>query len=89
MVQITHVRVREPANGDADITDVRWYDPRTGSINVANLAGMVEFIRNGGQSYTCDGNRIRLIEVVNGHTPYIRLTPDPSAPGSLSDLPKF
>jgi hypothetical protein len=85
MVQITHVRVPEGVTHESQASGVRWYDPQSGNVNVANITGMVEFIRNGGRAYICDGSKIVDVVVANHPVPHIA----PAGGGSLLALPKF
>lgn len=91
MVQILYVRVASPETHESHITDVRWYNPETGDMNVATVAAMVDFIANKhGKAYTCDGRHIRDVEVVqDGNTTYIRSRPDFITTDNLLALPRF
>jgi hypothetical protein len=58
MVQITHVRAETTTSHEREITGIRWYDPQSGNMNIASVAGMVEFLGKGGRAYVCDGTSI-------------------------------
>lgn len=91
MVQLLYVRVAPGGSSEADVTDVRWYNPETGGANVATVAGMVQFIQeNRGRAYVCDGHRIVEIEVaqIDGRS-FIRMVPDRDKPLGLLSLPRF
>lgn len=88
MVQITHVRAPAAATQEHHITDVRWYDPESGNMNVSNVSGMVQFMLKGGYAYVCNGRGISAVEVMNSPTPYIRAVPTAST-GDLLSLPRF
>jgi len=90
MVQILHVRVAAPGTHESHIVEVRWYEPRSGNINIATTATMVDFLRDKqGRAYTCDGSRIAEVEWVDATPPYIRTKPDARITDNLLALPKF
>jgi hypothetical protein len=90
MVQVLYVRVAPSGTDESHITDVRWYNPTTGAMDVATTAGMVKFIaQDKGRAYVCDGSRIVEIEVVAAPTPYIRSQPDITLRKNLLSLPRF
>jgi hypothetical protein len=69
MVQIVYVRAPDGATGENQITDVRWYNPENGAMNVATTAAMVHFISvQNGRAYVCDGKII--YEVVVFTSPF-------------------
>lgn len=89
MVQILHIRLQSPGTHESHITDVRWYNPDKGAINVATVAAMVKFISGNGRAYVCNGRRITDVEVVFGDSPYIRTHADDSITDNLLSLPRF
>jgi hypothetical protein len=89
MVQVLSVHVEPPGDHERHVTSVQWYNKETGQIAVSTTPIMVEFLRNGGMAYTCDGRRIERIEVVEDGSPYIRTIPDEVAADSLLTLPRF
>lgn len=90
MIQVLYIRVPAGGSREADITDVRWYDPQSGNTNVAARAAMVQFILGNGRAYVCNGQDIQDIEVAqeNGQL-FIRLSPSESGPDGLLSLPRF
>lgn len=90
MVQITYVRVAPPGTHESHITEVKWYNPKSGVNGTSTVAGMVQFLRdNNGLAYTCDGSRIARVEWVAAPSPYIRSAPDRSTTDNLLSLPRF
>jgi hypothetical protein len=90
MVQILHKRAAQPATDESHITEVRWYEPESGNINVATTATMVEWLRDKkGRAYVCNGLVVADVEAVEGATPYIRVKPGPGVTVSLLNLPDF
>jgi hypothetical protein len=89
MVQVLSVHVEPPGDHERHITSVQWYNKETGQIAVSTMPIMVQFIRDGGTAYTCDGRRIEPIEVVEDGSPYIRTIPCAATADDLLTLPRF
>jgi len=90
MVQLLAVQLSEPGTDENHIKMVRWYNPQDGSINVATVAVMVDWIQNRrGVAYTYDGNIRSDVVVSNLVPPGIRAKPPNGVRQTLLDLPRF
>lgn len=91
MVQVLHIRLREPGTHESHITDVRWYDPKSGNMNLATVAAMVKFIaEDHGRAYMFDGQHYINIEaVLDSAPPYIKAHAESGSQANLLSLPTF
>lgn len=88
MVQVLHIRVQGAGAHESQISDVRWYDPKSGSVNVATAAAMVKFIdQDRGRAYIFNGQHVAELEVVPGAPAYIRAKPGGAM--NLLSVPRF
>lgn len=71
------------------IATVRWRNPATNQTGQTARAGMVDWIRKGGDARVTDGTRTVQIAVVNATPPYIRTHADGVWTDNLLALPRY
>jgi hypothetical protein len=71
------------------ITEVRWLNPATNVTGSTSRAGMVDWIRGGGDARVTDGIRTVQVGVVDAIPPFIRTHADGVWTDNLLALPKY
>lgn len=91
MLIITHIRLGGGGKTDADVSEVRWWNPQSGDMNSSTRQAMVDWIRGGGVARVTDGTRLVDVRVVDepARPPYLRTVADGRVTDNLLALPRF
>ncbi len=90
MIQLLAIRVSSPGTHESHIESVQWYNPANGVISTATVAAMVQFLKDNGYAYICDGDQVTPVRVaIMGTTAYISIQSTPEAKATLQSLPHF
>jgi hypothetical protein len=89
VVIVTHVRL-SGGETHGHITEVRWWNPKTGEMKSSTRQTMVEWIRDKhGVARVTDGYRIVDVKAVQANPPYVQTWADGAWTDNLLALPRF